>query len=110
MSVVTQSPDVSQLSPTDLPRFLALILKNIVKVVNGNLDFQTNFNCVLVNITFSAVDTDTQVTHNLGRIPVGRIVYAQSMKNVVYDGSKKSTPSSMFLRCSSTGTASLIVF
>ena len=55
------------------------------------------------NITMDATaDTDTTITHNLGRVPAGYIVIRSSGSGVVYDGSTPAdwTATTFTLRCS----------
>ena len=110
MSNIAASPKIDQCSQTDMVRFLTIFMNNVVNTVNGDLDFQTNFNCKLVDVSFTAINQDIAVNHGLGRVPSGRIIYAQSANGLIIDGLTQNTSSILYLRCSALGKASLIVF
>lgn len=110
MSNITASPNISQVEEKELPKFLELFCSDVTDTVNGGLDFQTNFNCKLVSVTFSATNTDTAVAHGLGRAPAGAIRYGGSAAGQVYDGSVAPSANLIYLKCTAAGTANLIVF
>lgn len=110
MSRITASPYVDRLPDDERPRFTAIILQQIVDALNNGLDFGTNFNARTLSITFSAAGTDTALAHGLGRPPVGYIVVGRDGAFTVYNGATASTPNLIYLRASSTGTASVLVF
>lgn len=110
MSKVTASTDFDRLEEKELKKHLAIFAEQLLQALNGNLDFATNFNCKLLSITFSAAGTDTALPHGLGRVHTGYIVYSRSAGIVIYDGAQASTSTTLYLRATATGTASLIVF
>ncbi len=110
MSKIQASTDMSNVKPEELAKFVDLFFQDVDRVVNGDLDFQTNFNCQILSITFSAVNTDTTLFHNLKRVPAGYIVISASAATSVYNGSMGNTSSSLFLRASSAATVGLLVF
>lgn len=70
-------------------------LAEVIRLINGGLGLGTparpdakNLDCdPTVSITFTALQTDTNATHNLGRIPAGYIVIGATTPGMVYDGS-----------------------
>ncbi len=110
MSKITASTDLSQVTPQDLPRFADIFAKDVAQVINGNLDFTTNFVCAFVNITFGVIDTNTAVSHPLGFVPNGYIRVSGTANSVIYDGTLANTNTQLILRCSALGTARLLVF
>ena len=110
MSKVTASTDFDRVKPEDLPKFLSLFGEQVVQVLNNGLDFQSNFNCALISVTFSAANTDTAVSHGLGRVPTGYLIYSRSTAMDVYDGVTAWTSDTLYLRTSTTGTIGVIVF
>jgi hypothetical protein len=110
MSKVTISSDIDRVSPEDLPRYTAIALDAIIGTINGNLDFQTNFNAKTSSVIFSAANTDTAVIHGLGRVPIGYIVYGTTAAMSIYDGATPSTSQLLYLRASATGTARILIY
>lgn len=110
MSRVINSPDVDKVPAEQMPRFLALVLNDIVTQVNGGLDFATNFNAKSVSALFSAVNTDTAIAHGLGRVPVGYLKIGSSVAMTIYDGQTNDTSILLYLKSDAIGTAQLLVF
>lgn len=110
MSKVTASADFDRVKDEDLKRFLALFGEQVLQVLTNGLDFQTNFNCALISVTFTAANADTAVSHPLGRVPSGFLVYSLDGGIVVYNGATANTSTTLYVRSSGTGTAGLIVF
>jgi hypothetical protein len=108
---ITASTDIDNVKPPeDVPRYVELALQDIVQQVNGNLTFAENIRCKLLSITFSSSDTDTTVTHGMGRVPAGYIVSGKSVACSVYDGSVDATAQTITLKSSAAATVGLIVF
>ncbi len=110
MSSITESTDMTQVKPEELPKFVDLFFQDVVKVVNGDLDFQTNFNCKLISVTFGSANTDVSVGHGLGRVPAGYIVTGASAATSVYNGLTGNTNSNIVLRASAPATVGLLVY
>lgn len=110
MSKVQASVDLATLKPEDFQRYATMALEDIVRQVNGGLDFTSNFSGRLLSVTFSASATDTALAHGLGRVPTGYIITSLSASMVVYSGSAAWTNSSIYLRASAAGTAGVLVF
>jgi hypothetical protein len=114
MSKVTASTNFDQVADegVELPqlkKFLAIFADQVVEVLTNKLDFETNFNCKLLSVTFSAANVNVAVNHGLGRVPTGYIVYQRSANLVVFDGSA-NTSTFLNLQASTAGTVSVIVF
>lgn len=116
MSSLTASTDFTQVDDKknpdvpELKKFLSIFGDNVVETINGNLDFSTNFNGKLMSVTFSSANSDVAVSHGLGRVPSGYLVYSRSASMVVYNGSSPSTSSVIYLKASATGTVGLFIF
>lgn len=82
---------------------------DLVDIVNGNIDFQTNVNCVFVEFEIQA-DVELTVSHSLGRVPVGRIVTYQTCQEVIYDSDTTATIDTINLWCGSSGSVRMILF
>lgn len=110
MSKVTASTDIQQVKPDEVARFTDLAFQDIVSTLNGNLDFQTNFNCKILSVTFSAANTQVAISHGLGRIPAGYLQISSSVAASVYNGDSSSSSSVLYLKSSAPATVGLIVF
>lgn len=110
MSKITASFSFDQVKPEEMPRYLTLFGDQVVRTVNGGLDFQTNFNGTVVSLTFSATNTDTSVAHGLGRVPTGYLIIGRTANMGIYNGAASNTATNLILRSSSVGTASVLVF
>lgn len=96
--------------PDELTRFIAIFKDETNRILNSGIIFVDNFNSKILSVTFAAANTDTQVTHNLGRAPGGYLVFKLDAPLIVYDGVQPTTDSSIFLRASATGTATIMLF
>jgi hypothetical protein len=110
MSKITASSDFDRIEAEEIPRILTLFADQVVQIVNGGLEFSANFNAKTVSITFASANTDTSVGHGLGRTPAGYLVTSRSANMVIYDGSVANNTSTLILRSSAPGTASVLVF
>ncbi len=110
MSNITAGTNFDQVDKKDLDKFLSLFGADVTGTVNGKLDFQTNMNVKLVNVTFSSINTDTAVTHKLGRVPVGYLIYSSTCTTVIFNGITPNTATTLYLQCAMLGSASMIVF
>jgi len=110
MSSIKASDDMSQVPPEQLQRFLDILAKDIVSTVNGKLDFQTNFNCTLISVPFTAANTQQAILHGLGRVPVGYIKTRASANMEVFDGTSGNTSNVLYLQASAPGTVGLLIY
>lgn len=94
----------------DLRRFVSLQFKQILEIVNGNLNFTDNLRSVILNVTFPAANQDVKILHGLGVVPKGYIVI-DSRTALTVTRTQNSTDSEIVL--SSTAAASdvkLLIF
>lgn len=110
MSKVTASTDIQQVKPEDVPRFTDLALQDIVRVLNGDVDFTNNINCKIVSVTFSAANVSQSVSHGLGRVPSGYWITKRNASANVFDGSGGSSSSTYSLQASAPVTCSILFF
>lgn len=110
MSRITASTSIREVKPEEVPRFVDIFCQNVVTVVNGGLDFATNFNCKVVSVVFTAANTDTTVVHNLGRVASKYFPISKTVATDVYDGSVPSSSSAIILRATVPSTVTLVVF
>lgn len=110
MSKLTASVDFDRVKPEELAKFLAKFGDQLLQLINGNLDFATNFNCKILSVTFSAANANVATPHGLGRVPAGYFVISKSASMIVYDGTSANTLQTLNLRASAAGAVNLIVF
>ncbi len=111
MSKVTASTDVSQVKPDELAKFVDICLEDIVLQINGKLDFDTNFNAKEITVNFAVANTDTTTAHGLGRVPSRYIVTSSTTAlSAVYNGTSANTSSTITLRSSAVGIATILIY
>lgn len=91
-------------------RFIQVFQQQVQSVVNGKIEFVSNIQSKLKQVTFTATDTDTSIDHGLGIIPNGYFIVGLSAAMIIYDGSLETTSSVIFLRSSAIGIASIMFF
>lgn len=96
--------------PDEFMRQSSQIHQQTVDIMNGNLEFDKNIKSQTVSVDFTAVDTDVAVSHNLGKKEVNYLKGKQSVAMSVYDGSKPTTTTTIYLRSDTIGTATLVLY
>lgn len=108
---VSASADLDNLLDFDaLKRFSAIAFKQVIDTINGNVDVVDNLRVKLVNATFAAANTDTQINHGLGRAPSGYILAGISGNFTVFNGTQGSTADLTYLQASAAGSAKILFF
>jgi hypothetical protein len=109
MAKVRNFVDLGQIKePQDFMKHGSIAVGDLSDAVNGGLEFDSNLNTKTVTVTFDAANTETAVTHNLGRIPTGYLASKMSANMVVFDGSRAATSNVSYLKASAPGTITLI--
>jgi len=72
---------------------------------NGNIDGQTK------EVYFPDANTDVEIPHGLGRVPIGIITLDVNVDGAVVRGNQRGdwNATRLFLRCSQAGTTALMV-
>jgi len=110
IQAATNIQNVSEKGLPDVARFVELFAQDVVRVVNGQLDFATNFSAKTIVVTFSNPNVDVIAGHGLGRVPTGYIIAGLSTAMIVYTGSTPWSKSTITLRSNAAGTASVLVY
>lgn len=110
MSNIQASADVSTVDEKEFPKYVGLFLADVLRVVNGGIEFGSNISGKAVSAVFTAANTDTVIAHGLGRTPAGYIVTSLSASMVVYNGSVGSNTTNLIIRSSAVGSAGLFVY
>lgn len=84
----------------------------IISILNRGIKFSDNVDCVLVSFTSNGVaNTEDAVSHTLGKVPTGFIVYRLDKAAVVYDSGTTWTTTNIYLKCNVASVAyKIIVF
>lgn len=94
-----------------LGRQTQLMANNLDDILNGGVNYQDNFRMQVVGVTFTAADTDVQVAHSLGVMPLGYVAIGKSAAMIIYDGSSSVlTKQFITIRSSVIGNATIMVF
>jgi len=96
-------------------QMLRRLYEALARTINGQLSFGNLSN--LDNISgywFSGTspvgaDTDFTITHSLGRVPMGYLVFSKAASCDVYTGSVVATSVTLTLRCTQSAIA-LVIF
>lgn len=103
--------DVRQLD-NDMLKALSELSINLDSILNQGMRFEDNVDCRLVEVTSHATPgTEFSVSHGLGKVPTGYVIYRRDGAGTVYDGTSADTATTLFLRSdASSVTFKLIVF
>lgn len=96
--------------PVDFQRIVSIVLRDLVLIVNGGLQFSDNFQSKILTVEFTTANTEVRVDHNLSRIPTGYLVLKLSAAAIIYDGSTANTNQNAFLKASAPCTALVMLF
>lgn len=96
----------------DLIQVLGLWTQNLSAILDRGISFDDNVDVRRVSVvSHGTPGTEFSVTHTLGKIPTGYIVYGQTGAGSVYDGSTTNTPTTLYLKSDAASvTFRLIVF
>jgi len=94
--------------PQEFMRHGSQAIGAAVDTINGGLEFDSNLNTSSVSVTFTAANTDTMVTHGLGKVPVGYLKSKASANCNIFDGTKSATDTVIYLQSTAPATVTLI--
>lgn len=100
-------------SETDSDNFMrnsSQIHQQTVDAINGNLEFDQNIRSQTVVVDFPQANVDVAVNHTLNKKNVNYLKGKQSIAMSVFDGSKPSTVSTVYLQSDRAGKATLILY
>jgi hypothetical protein len=105
--------------PEHIKRFSTMLQKihqQVARVINGKIGYgdgtnADNIDGVWASETFASANTDTTITHNLGRVPVGFHVVSKSVSCDIFNGVAAWTTTTITLQSSvAPATVKLFVF
>lgn len=91
----------------DLRRFSDQAFQNIYKALSGNLSFQDNMRCTVVETVLSTATAT--IPHNLNQIPYGFLVLNQNANANIWGASFNWTSENVYLTASATVTVKLAI-
>lgn len=111
-------PSEGKLTDTQVA-FLTDAIRNLIRAVNGKLSFgdgsqssqSGNVDGHTKEVVFTNANTDYEVPHGLGRVPIGIIVLDVTADGAVLRGGSRGSWSTtrLFVRCNVAGTTGLFV-
>jgi len=106
---ITNATDVGNIvSFEDFKRTTAPLFDQVRSAINGGIQIE-NLRAKTFVVIVEAADTDIQLNHNLGVIPVG-YYKLQGDSMILYDGGVKSwTTENIFVRASAVGVCTILV-
>lgn len=111
MPQIRTNVDFSNIKSIDeLVRFLSPFINNLQSVINGNLEFTSNFKAILLDTKFSTANLNTGIAHTLGRVPLGYINVGSNVATQLYDGSSPNSADFIFLRSTVVSNVKLLIF
>lgn len=111
MSKIKNLIETSNLESTsDIIRYISIIKDEIYKIVNGFIEFDSNFKSTTADVVFSTANFEFAVPHNLNRMPIGYLVGKSSVATSIYDGTTTNTVDFLYVKSSVIANVKLIVF
>ena len=91
-------------------RATTLFLKDLYNILNKGFTLDDNAKGALIEVSFTATNTDTQIRHQLDFVPSNYLVCGSSVAMQVYDGSATTDRTYVYLRSTAIGTARVFIF
>jgi hypothetical protein len=89
---------------------LADLVDQLSFIINGNIGIFDNVKLCTTSANFTTANTNLYVEHTLGRVPRGYIVIRRNGNILVYDGSLEWNQYGIYLKGSTTGRVTLLIF
>jgi hypothetical protein len=96
----------------DLHNVLDNFITEVRSILNGGLLFSDNFSMKMVTFTSNVSSgAEDEITHNLGKVPTGYIIYSQDNAAFLYNGTTSWTTTKIYLKSSVAETTfKILVF
>lgn len=111
-------PSEGKLSEAQMA-YIVDVIRTIIAKVNGRLSFgdgthssqSGHIDGHTKEVTFASANTDYEVPHGLGRVPIGILVLDVNVDGAVVRGGSRGSwsPTRMFVRCNQAGTTAVFV-
>lgn len=99
--------------------FLSQSLRGLIRAFNGQISFgdgsnssqSGNIDGQTKEVFFPDANTDVEIPHGLGRVPIGVLPLDVNVDGAVVRGSQRGdwNATRLFLRCSQAGTTALLI-
>ncbi len=111
-AVFTGTQDKLRQFDIDLVKVLDGFSDNLRAILDGGISFDDNCDISRVSVTSHATPgTEFSVAHELGKVPVGAIVYGQTGAGSLYDGATANNSTTIYFKSdSSAKTFRIMVF
>lgn len=86
------------------------VMSDVVDALNGKVDFQSNIQNQMVNVNFTAINTDLAINHTLGYVPTGYMRHGGTNTGNLIDGKTPWTKTTIYLQATATGAVSVMIF
>lgn len=111
---LSRIPDISNLKPeqlADVIKFVAIGFKDIYDALGNRLSFADNFGSQIIDVSFTAANTDLTIQHTLNRVPTGYVVLRSNAAATLYDtGGTNWNKTAIVLRSSAIANVTVMVF
>lgn len=85
-------------------------LKSYFDILNSGITFQDNIRGRVIDVVFSAANSEVAVSHGLNITPTGFISVKPTAAMVLYDSGKAWDKNNVYLKSSAIGTARIFLF
>lgn len=89
---------------------LTLFLKDCYNILSKGLTFQDNVRGALLEVSFTAANSNTTIRHGLSYVPSNYILVGSSVAMSLYDGTISPNNVNIVLKSSAIGTARVFIF
>lgn len=97
--------------PQAFIRYGSNVIKDTVSTVNGNLEFDVNLRTKTMTVNFTSANSDTAVTHSLGRTIKSYFPVSKNVSCDIYTGTTTGTSNTIYLRSTvAPATVTLVLF
>lgn len=111
-AVFTQNTKDLRPFDRDIITVLGGFIQNLIAILDGGISFDDNMDISRVSVASHATPgTEFSVTHTLGKVPVGYLVYGQTAAGSIFDGATANTGSTLYFKSDvSAVTFRIVVF
>ncbi len=111
MSKVLAQADLSKITDTtSFMQYCAKFINDLIPVINGKLEFDSNLLTQTVTATFSNANVDQGISHKLNKTGLRYIICQKDKACDVFDGVTSDTSSTIYLQCTQATSVKLILF
>lgn len=108
MGLIRASEKITTLPQKEMMRYIEIFLESVKNIVNGNLTANENMLFPFVEVDFTSANTNFVIEHGIGRSPRGYLVISSDSALSVYDGTRPSDSTFIYLRSSAVGKARIV--